>query len=103
MKNTKIGKCIRSFFLNQNRYEKSILPTAKDIGVDDCVILTNESNNWSFHESAIESYISKSDGFLEVGRTYIVSEISHGDYSVHVKVVGYDVWIPTAFLRPVSG
>jgi hypothetical protein len=71
--------------------------------VGDKVLFTGKSNDWSFDDSAVDSYISASEGFLKTGETYTIREISHGDYSMHIRLVGgNDEWITSAFFEIVN-
>jgi len=62
--------------------------------VGDIVIFTGTSNAWEFDDTACSRY------GLIVGKEYVVSKVSHGDYSCHILLEGKDaIWFATAFFK----
>lgn len=67
----------------------------------DKVIFTGKSNSWDFDDS-IGKHYETSDG-LKIGETYVISSISHGDYSAHILLKGYEYkWFSTSFFELVK-
>lgn len=67
------------------------------MNINDVVIFTEKSKSWNFDDSVGKMYAS--EGLVE-GEKYVVSEVSHGDYSCHIKLFGNNNrWFSTAFFK----
>ena len=65
--------------------------------INDVVVFTGKSKSWEFDDSIGDVYISEG---LVVGQKYTISEVSHGDYSCHIKLVGNsERFFSTAFFK----
>lgn len=65
--------------------------------INDVVVFTGKSNSWDFDDSIGNVYLSEG---LVVGEKYTISDVSHGDYSCHIKLVGNnDRFFSTVFFK----
>lgn len=67
--------------------------------IGDVVVFTEKSNSWDFDDSVGKLYV---EAGLVIDKKYVISEVSHGDYSCHIRFVETgNKWFSTAFFREV--